>query len=188
MSSVKIIHEAAMEYYDLAKQAKMKGDHVTYREQLEKAYVLEKEAALTMPEQPQNFMWRYILLRSAGWLAYHCGFFGEAKKLAEAGLAGNTPEHEKVQLEELFAAAGKMENTASPTEPGELLQFSGVLTSADILQNHIVIRVNGKSQTVEVESEKIREVARLFLGDVVYIKARRNQAGGAILEGIGRAA
>ncbi len=54
MDSVKIIHEAAMDYYDLAKRAKSKGDNIGWKEYIEKAYVLEKEAALTMPEQQHN--------------------------------------------------------------------------------------------------------------------------------------
>ena len=73
MNSVKIIHEAAMEFYDFAKRAKIRGDQTAWKENMEKAYILEKEAALTMPEQQNNFMWRYILLRSAGWLAFQCG-------------------------------------------------------------------------------------------------------------------
>ncbi|MBK8565831.1 MAG: hypothetical protein IPN76_21435 [Saprospiraceae bacterium] len=188
MSSVKILHEAAMEYYDLAKLAKIKGDLPASSEHLEKAFVLEKEAALTMPETPSNFMWRYILLRSAGWLAYQCGHFEEAKKLAEAGLNGITPAHERSQLEELAAAAANELKKSPVVESDGMLQFSGVLTSADVQKNFIVVKVNGKPQTVEAESDKVREAARLFLGDVVLIKARKNPKGVAVLEGIGRAA
>jgi translation initiation factor IF-1 len=175
MSSVKIIHEAAMEYYDQAKRAKIKGDSTAWRENLEKAYILEKEAALTMPEQPQNYMWRYILLRSAGWLGYQCGYFEEAKKLAEAGLSGKAPTEEKAQLTQLKKAASKeiKQKTVSPRDK-DSIQISGVFTVADVFQNFIVIRDNGKTHTVEVPGEKIREVARLFLGDVVQVKTKQN--------------
>jgi hypothetical protein len=189
MINAQVIHEAAMEYYDMANIAKNKGKLNVYQEHLQKAYVLEKEAALTMPEQPHNFMWRYILLRSAGWLAFHCGNFEEANNLAQVGLAGNPPEQERSEFEKLSAAA--LEKTVpeiAQTVKEDFWKFSGYLASADMLLGQIVVKGNDQFYTFDVSKEEIRALARLYLGDIVQIKASKNQAGGNVLLGIIRAA
>lgn len=190
MDSVKIIHEAAMEYYDLAKRAKSKGDKIAWQEHIEKAYVLEKEAALTMPEQAHNYMWRYILLRSAAWLAFQSGFYKEAARLIELGLNGHPPSIEKNKL---LALAQKLPQTSKikATEIGVAKKISGLLASVDLLTGNIYISQPGSgkiSYSIKVADEKIREIARLFIGDMVQILVSENREGNQYLEDIKRAA
>ncbi|MCO6493554.1 MAG: hypothetical protein J5I98_34355 [Phaeodactylibacter sp.] len=191
MDSVKIIHEAAMEFYDLARRAKAKGDHGAWKEYMEKAYILEKEAALTMPEQQNNFMWRYILLRSAGWLAFQCGFYQEAANLAELGLNGNPPAIEKSKLENLLKSI--QQKTVAPegaSKAGKENKISGFLASVDLIENKIYVRQLDTEEPlyILVPEEKIREIARLFIGDIVQIMIRENEEGAKYLENIKRAA
>ncbi len=191
MDSVKIIHEAAMEFYGLAKRAKAKGDHSVWKEYMEKAYILEKEAALTMPEQQNNFMWRYILLRSAGWLAFQSGFYQEAANLAELGLNGNPPAIEKGKLEDLLnSIRQKTEAPSSASKAAEENKISGFLASVDLIENKIHIRQLDTEEPIYilVSEEKIREIARLFIGDIVQIMVRENEEGVKYLENIKRAA
>ncbi len=180
-----------MDFYDFAKRAKIKGDHQAWKEHMEKAYILEKEAALTMPEEQQNFMWRYILLRSAGWLAFQCGLYQEASNLVELGLNGNPPTVEKHKLEDLLNDIQQKNN--------ELLKISsikteniisGFLASVDLIKNTIYIRQLSTDQPIYiiVPKEKIREIARLFIGDIVQIGIRENEDGVKHLENIKRAA
>ncbi|MCB9264995.1 MAG: hypothetical protein H6558_08220 [Lewinellaceae bacterium] len=191
MDSVKIIHEAAMEFYDLSKRAKAKGDHAVWKEYMERAYILEKEAALTMPEQQNNFMWRYILLRSAGWLAFQCGFYQEAANLAELGLNGNPPAIEKGKLEDLLnSIRQKAEAPSSASKTVKENKISGFLASVDLIENKIHIRQLDTEEPILilVSEERIREIARLFIGDIVQIMVRENEEGVKYLENIKRAA
>lgn len=189
MNSVKIIHEAAMEYYDWAKLAKRKGDQIAWRENIEKAYVLEKEAALTMPEQQHNYMWRYILLRSAGWLAYQAGFYKEATALVNVGLRGNPPAIEKHKLQELGQKLKAIETTPNAATTNSLPVLSGFLASVDLITCEIKLKLaDSKEQIlITVPEEKIREIARLFLGDIVQISVNELK-GVKVLEDISRAA
>jgi len=191
MDSVKIIHEAAMEYYDLARRAKSKGDTETWKEYITKAFVLEKEAALTMPEHPNNYMWRYILLRSAAWLAYQSGAYKEAISLAQLGLTGKPPTIEKNKLTELLVKIQqKTKQKINKPKQKNQIQISGLLSSVDLLQGNIHISQPGTGQQtyIKVANEKIREIARLFIGDLVQILIKENVEGIKYLEDIRRAA
>lgn len=191
MDSVKIIHEAAMEYYDLARRAKSKGDTETWKDYITKAYVLEKEAALTMPEQPKNYMWRYILLRSAAWLAYQSGAYKEAVSLAQLGLAGKPPSIEKNKLTQLLTKIRQKTNyQINSLQEKNQTQISGLLSSVDLLKGNIHISQPGTGQQtyIKVANEKIREIARLFIGDLVQILIKENIEGVKYLEDIKRAA
>lgn len=64
------------------------------------ALIFEREAALRVEvgEEPT----RGILHRSAATLAVHAGQYEEARRIANAGLAGNPPDWLKDELEEVF--------------------------------------------------------------------------------------
>ena len=191
MDSVKIIHEAAMEYYDLARRAKSKGDSLAWEDYILKAFVLEKEAALTMPEQPNNYMWRYILLRSAAWLAYQSSAYKEATSLAHLGLSGNPPSIEKNKLTQLLVKIQqKTKQQATKPKEKNQIQISGLLSSVDLLKGNIHISQPGTGQQtyIKVSNERIREIARLFIGDLVHILIKENVEGVKYLEDIKRAA
>lgn len=63
---------------------------------------MEKEAALQMLTEPEDFTFKYLVIRSAGQLGYDIEDYQEAKKILELGLLGHPPEAEKFQMEELL--------------------------------------------------------------------------------------
>ena len=67
--------------------------------------------------------------------------------------------------------------------------LSGFLASVDLIECKLAIKLQDTQQQilVLVPEEKIREVARMFLGDIVQIKIIENK-GVKILEDIKRAA
>lgn len=137
--SAKIFHDLAMNLSFEAKMAKTNGDEKTYLEQMKKAFFLEKEAALRLHDD--STIWKYALIRSAGWLAFKCGLLTEASEVVKFGLKGNPPQHlanELLQLEkEIFQKTG---NHKPPTLPKNSLQIFGFLVSANIPKSQIEIQ------------------------------------------------
>jgi hypothetical protein len=190
MNTIHVLHNAAMEFYDLAKIAKAKGKSKVYEDYLQKAYVLDKEAALKMQSEPDESNWKYIFARSAGWLAFHCGNYEEARIFAELGLSGNPPVQEKSQLTALLEALSEIENPSLlPDEKGDL-HISGILASANLDDGEIKIRENGKKKyrTISVSKEFIQNIARFYLGELVEIEASEAEGNRIILKHIKRAA
>jgi len=101
---IKVLHDTAMEFNDLGKMAGIKGDTSKQTNYFKIAYLLEKEAALRYYAQKDNTLWRFGLLRSAGWLALQNGAYKEAQQLATLGLTGKVDSHSKEELEELMKA------------------------------------------------------------------------------------
>lgn len=186
MNNIKIIHEAAMEFMDMAKRAKSLGKPELHQNYMEKAFVLEQEAALTLPEQPHNFMWKYILLRSAASLAFQAGLFSESKKLVEFALKGNPPSIEKAKLEALLKQISQKNLAKEITKSTS--KISGILSVADVLNCKIILNENGtnKKIVILVDENKIRDIARLFIGDMVEIETRKQDSSTIFLERIRR--
>lgn len=189
-NTIKILHDTAMDFYDFARIAKAKGKEQEYRKNLEKAYIFEKEAALKMPEEEHNFMWRYIFLRSAGNLAFEYGAIREAKELAELGLADNPPAYEKSQLEELLTLTKQKLDKEAEKDTTGLLQFYGILASVDLDLGKIKIRTNPDDEyfIFMVPKEKAQSIARYYIGDLVKVEAKEDKDESIIVEYIGRAA
>ena len=129
MNLIKVLHETAMEFVDFADRAKNKGDMSTYTNLINKAYLLEKEAALKLfySGNEKNKFWKFILLRSAGWLALQAGNQEQAAYFATLGLNNQPPEDLKGQFEELLTQL----KTTSDDKPLMTIQLKGILTQAN---------------------------------------------------------
>jgi len=103
MQAIKDLHETAMEFVDFATRAKSRGDLSSYNHFIEQAFLLEKEATIKMYYHPKckTKTWRYILLRSAGWLAFQAGKKEDAAYLVQLGLNAQPPNHVKEGFYEL---------------------------------------------------------------------------------------
>lgn len=136
MNSVRTLHSAAMEYFDLGKIARAKGHADTYEDYIEKAYVIAMEAALrSQIEFAEGNPLKAIYLRSVGWLAHDAGHFEQARLWAEIALQNVPNDYEKESLERLLK---KIKNKINaPVIKSSLL---GVLISIDVEQNKIFIR------------------------------------------------
>ena len=97
------IHEFAMELADFADIARIRGKKEEYEKNLKQAYILEKEAALRLQSEADDNVWKFLFLKSAGWLAWQLGRYEEALELAELGLADNATGLPLYRLRELKA-------------------------------------------------------------------------------------
>ena len=176
-SSAKIFHDIAMNLSFEAKMARTKGDEKAYLEQMTKAFYLEKEAALKVHDN--STIWKYALIRSAGWLAFKCGLFKDALDIVKFGQKGNPPqylENELVQLEsEIYQ---KLEDNQDSATEKDLLQIFGFLVSANIPKLQIEIQEDENSSvTINVPSDKINDIVRMYWGQAVEIQGIQQQNG-----------
>ena len=101
MNTAKILHDASLDMVIEANKAKAKGDNDLYEQFLQKAFALEKEAALKVQFDKNDEFWRFVLIRSAAWLAFNCGKYEDAIALIKFGRSGNPPSSVLIEFEEL---------------------------------------------------------------------------------------
>ena len=185
MSLVKTLHDSAMEYMDIAEQSKITKDTKSYQEYLKKAYILEKEAALRVPIEKEESYWQSMLIRSAGWLAYECGFYLDAYNLSNWGLAGSPSAYEKESLKILNRKV-KTKIKTKQNKENAALHLYGMLASADVEQGQIKLKENKNQQYLLLFASKdlITKTARHLIGEVVEVAASVNEDGMMVLQGI----
>lgn len=188
MNTATMLHRTAMEFYDLAGIYKAKGQSEFFDDYQTRAWLLEKEAALQMLTQREDYTFKYLVIASAGRLGYHVGSYEEAKKILELGLLGNPSIAEKYQMETLLNQIIEKINTPTQSKLN-VLTISGTLTVADIENNKIKIRENGKKRlrSITVETEMIKNVLRFYLGEWVTIQLDKDASGDFHLKNINRA-
>lgn len=102
MSTVKTLHEEAMDLAELADVAKLRGEKEEYRrllaQALEKAIAAADEIAPKTDAEPT----RSIIHRSAASLAVELGRVKEAERLLAVALAGEPPAGVAEELRDLF--------------------------------------------------------------------------------------
>ncbi len=84
------LHEQAMDWADKARSARRARDDDAHDRLMQKAFELEKQAAL-MIQSEDSEPTRSVLHRSAASLAYKCKKYREAERLVSRALAGNPP-------------------------------------------------------------------------------------------------
>jgi len=178
----------AMNLSHEAKMSKTKGDEKAYLEQMTKAFFLEKEAALKVYDD--TMIWKHALIRSAGWLAYKSGLFSDALELVQFGKKGNPPEYLENELSELEQEItdklGKVSDTPSSQN---LSQIFGFLISANIPKSQIEIQKDEyASITINVPSDKINDIVRMYWGQAVEIQGIEQKNGVFEMKEIKRAA
>jgi hypothetical protein len=190
MNTAQFLHDAAMEFYDLARIAKAKGKPDVYDDYLRKAYTLDKEAALKKQSDLEDRFWKHVYARSAGWLAFQLGNFEEARLFAAIGLAGKPPAHEKTQLQELVKMLPEKPLPKVADFPTDSVFISGILASANLDEGEIKIRENGKKKyrTISVPKDFIQNIGRFYLGEMVEIEASPLENNQSTLRQIRRAA
>lgn len=185
----KILHDSATQYFDMAKIAKLKlGDIKIHDEYLNRAFLLEKEAALKMETNKEDSYWQYMLFRSAAWLAFQCKKYEEAFNLTKWGLSGNPPVYEKRLLDNLwFELSRHIPNM--PSKPESSLHFNGILSSADIDNKKIKIRKNEfEDYLIIILTEDLIQNIGTYLGKTVVVSANKNEKGVLVAEQIKLAA
>lgn len=177
-----MLHESAMEASDLADIARIKKKPDEQIRHLKRAYTLEREAALKLQIEPDENFWKYIFLKSAGWMAYELGLYEEAIQLTELGLAGNATGVALYRLQELKKALEEKLGEEFEAKRDTLIlknQLYGVLTCADLEQEEVKLKESGetKYRIIKTSKELIQTVARYLIGEFVEINAEINENG-----------
>lgn len=187
------IHNIAMEFSDLAKIAQLRGQNDTHQAYLKRAFTLEKEAAFMLQLEPEENYWKYIFLKSAGWLAWQLEQYDEALQLAELGLSGTATGLPLYKLEELKATVTKkiLEQQQQPHILNTTKEhFYGLLASADFEQEQIKFKEQGaqKYRTLNASKALIQQTVRYLIGEYVEIDAQAGENGELILQRIRKVA
>lgn len=189
MNTAKILHDASIDMVIEANKAKAKGDNKLYNELLFKAFTLEKEAALKVQFDVNDEFWRFVLIRSAAWLAFNCGKYEEAIALISLGRSGKPPHsvlNEFVELEKVLNEKYSLSNAANYNNKWQII---GVLTSAN--RNKCEIKIQQSTEdtfTVLVPENLIEEIVKMYWGEAVKIEAEKTEKGMVRLKDIKRAA
>lgn len=187
-----MIHNVAMEAADFANLARMRGNQEEHQKQLQLAFILDKAAALRLQSEPDENEWKFLFLSSAGWLAYKLELYVEAAQLVELGLKGKSDGIALYRLQELQTAVkekmGEDYKLKKDTISNPNLLY-GMLASADVEQEEVKIKENGKPKyrIIKASKEMIQTVARYLIGEFVEINALVNKDGGLILKEMHRA-
>lgn len=189
MNAAKILHDTAMDFYDLAKIAKAKGNIQTHDEYMEKALVIEKEAALKLPENTNEDFWPYAYLRSAAWMAFHLKQYDEAKSLTQLAFSGNPSAFEKERLNEILQAIEPLSKatTSNNIENNTYQTLTGFLISIDISQKQLVVQISD-TEYKNFTLPKQVHIAPFLLGHMVTIQLIQTEAGNPVIKDIRLAA
>ena len=173
----KVLHDKAMEFVDESKLAKMEGNDSAAKSFLQKAFFLEKEAALSTPSDKNTSFAKYLYLRSAAYLAYDVGYLLDALQFTLLGLSGNPPTYVAQQLTALKEKL-HLKNAS--------FQFKGLFTQANAKENIITIEDENSQQIylIQVPTERIQEIVKKYWSAKVTIDAKITNAGVVLLEHI----
>jgi len=182
------IHQFAMELADLADIARIKGNKERYLQNLKQAYILEKIAALRLQSEPDDNEWKYLFLKSAGWLAYQLDLYKEALELVELGLSGNPSGLGLYRLQELRQRIMEQQTKQVGTTSNNSMY--GLLASADVEQEKIIVKEKEGQQLYILLASKdlIQQTARYLIGEWVEVDLSTNEEGIMVLQQIRRAA
>ena len=186
------IHQFAMELADLADIARIKGEKEAYLQHLKQAYTLEKVAALSLQSEPDDNEWKYLFLKSAGWLAYQLELYKEALELVELGLGGKPAGLGLYQLQELKKSISDQLSQADSKQVSDFpnSHLHGMLASADVEQGKVMVKEKDKQQLYILLASKdlIQQTARYLIGEWVEIDLSTNEEGAMVLQQIRKAA
>jgi len=196
MKVIEVLHETAMEYVDFADRAKHRGGNTTYQSLIEKAYLLEKEAALKMLYKAHNTSWRFLLLKSAGWLALQAGKAKEAAYLANLGLKNQPPANMQPYFQESLSelqtpkAQSDSSKITIPNADEFSIHIKGILIHANAEQQEIYLHNSENQETylIHVPSDLINDIVKSFWSSLVIVEGKTNPLGVITLENIHMAA
>lgn len=179
MKSAETLHNAAMEFYELGKIAKVKGRKEVHEEYLEKAYVIAIEAGLRCQiEFEETDPLKAVYLRSISWLAFDAKKYEEAYHWANIALNIVPNSYEEVSLEKLLL---KINAKIQRTELMTSLQ--GIITSFDLEQHNIHLRQNQKEHiTIGLVNSYYYNIIPFYIGKSVEVEVDNNDKNQLVLK------
>lgn len=178
--TAKLLHDTAMDFYDLANIAKAKGNSVGYQENMHKALVIEREAAFKFEGNYPTGFWPVAYFRSAAWMAYYLKDYQQARALIQFAYAGEPSDFEKHRLGEVEAAIDKKSPIISNDSTAQVL--TGFLMSIDLIEKKVVLQINGKPTYQSVELPQQLNLRPLIIGQLVVVEVKTQQSGKIVLQ------
>lgn len=187
MNAINALHQAASELSIHGEVAMAKGDMATSKTFFQKAYELEKSAAIQMPINEQDSLSKFVLLRSAAALAYKIGKFEEAEQLIIQCLSKNPPDFIVKELNDISELIKKSQ---VKTTSSDKLNIRGILTQANAELQAITVKDDqtGETYSIFVPSDKLDVIVVSFWHSKVNIEAVLKPQKGIYLETIKKAA
>jgi hypothetical protein len=187
MSQAEILYRQAVGFAEQADIAKAKCQPIDYKSLYEKAYLLEKEAALLMSSNEKAPFSRSMMLKSAAALAFKAGKYEEAEKIVALCRSENPDGYIMAKLDELQAAINK---TAAVLQTDNSLTVRGVFTSANADEREIKIRdvENQQVYAFIVPASMFKKVVKAYWQDLVSVVGHASPHGVFTLEKISPAA
>ena len=157
MSTVRELHQAAMELAELATAARITGGIAASRDLLRQAMHQEIQAAEIVASNFQAEPTRSVLLRSAASLALQCGEWREAERLISVALAASPPASVAEELRDL------LEQTYFERH----LSLRGIVLEPQELQLSIAGKMAGAGITLsEAFVGRVQDIQRLVVRTV----------------------
>lgn len=165
------LHQLAMELADLAEIAQIKGQEELFTQYTQQAYVLERQAAMRLQTESDENEWKYLFLKSAGWLAYQLGWYQAALQLAELGLNGNAKGIALYRLQELKeSATEKMELLSNQGVSQEYETVEDSESIGDLLEELIkineVLKIHQNQANLDISRTQILELRKEFTNEL----------------------
>ena len=189
MKQSEILYNQAVSFAEQGDIAKAKRHIVPidYKLFYEKAFLLEKEAALLMSSEEKHPLSRGEMLKNATALAYKAGKYEEAQKTATLCRSEALDSYTLIKLGELekrivAALATPIHNSS--------LTVRGLFTSANADDREIRIRdmENQQMYSFIVPANMFKKVVKSYWQDVVSVVGHANVQGVFTLEKISRPA
>lgn len=171
MTTVRELHNKAMEHAHRARIARNTGNFEDAINQAEIAFGFEQEAARLVPDGDKAEPTRSILYRGAASLALQCNKYPEAIKLAATGLTGNPSakiEKDLLSILEQVKFSMFLQDQGEELESGELLltMLGDAVSTGVVLYNEF--------------KDRIDIAIRLVNKTVQRLMQREYQAGGQV--------
>lgn len=191
INTVNVLHDTAMNYYDEATIAKVKGgekSNAKYLSNLHKAYLLEKEAALKVPYDLESSWTRPVLLRSAASLAFMCNDIEEASRLVGLGL--QVPKLSELIEQQLLQLKDQIkEKNIRPNheKAPKQLEIKGILIFANAYDRVIMIETTATKTSffsILVPEHMMDDVVLSYWKKNVIVNAKTSEKGAMMLEAI----
>lgn len=177
------LHNKAIEFADEALLAQKRGNDDVAQSFFQKAFILEKEAALALMPTKENQLFFSILYRSAATLALDCGNLWEASYLVETALSKIGDESLKEQLEVLQK---KIETQKQSFFDNGTVELVGIIIGADTPNSEIKLfdDKDKLSYNIFVPQNKIHQIVQSYWAKQVKVTGKKDNRGIVFLEQI----
>ena len=177
------LHNKAIEFADEGLLAQKRGENAVAQSFFQKAFLLEKEAALATVFNKENQLFYSILYRSAATLALDCGNIWEAEFLVNAALSKKVSKIIQEQLTDLKQKIAAKKNDFINQSTVELI---GIIIGADTPNSEIKLldSKDNLSYKIFVPQNQLHQIVQSFWAKQVLISGKKDKRGIVFLEQI----